>query len=63
MIKVDQVLTCECYQAVLALKENNTWMIEEKNLEVVEALKTIELVEGEPTKVTKVGMSLDPSTK
>ena len=49
--------------AVLALKENHTWMIEEKNSEVVEALETIELVEGESTKVTKVGTSLDPLTK
>lgn len=38
-------------------------MIEEKNSKAVEALETIELIEGEPTKVTKVGISLDPSTK
>ena len=38
-------------------------MIDEKNSEVVEALETIKLVEREPTKVTKVGMSLDPSMK
>lgn len=41
----------------------DTWMIEEKMPEVVEALETIELVEGEPTKTTKVGMNLDISTK
>ena len=63
VIKGDQVLVRECYQAVIASKENHTWMIEEKNSEVVEALETIKLVEGEPTKVTKVGMSLDPSMK
>ena len=63
MIKEDQVLAHECYQAVMASKENRTWMIEEKNSEVVETLETIKLVEGEPTKVTKVGMSLDPSMK
>ena len=48
---------------VLILKENHTWTIEEKNLEAVEALETIELVEGELMKVTKVGTSLDPLTK
>ena len=29
-VKGDQVLARECYQAVLAAKENHTWMIEEK---------------------------------
>ena len=38
-------------------------MIEEKSSEVVEALETIELVEGEPMKETNVGTSLGPSTK
>ena len=32
----------ECYQAVLVLKENHTWMIEEKTPEVTKALETIE---------------------
>jgi len=59
-IKGDQVLARECYQAVLASKANHTWMIKEKNSKVVKALETIELVEGELTKVTKVGASLDP---
>lgn len=31
--------------------------------EVLEALETIELVEGEPTKTTKVGTNLDISTR
>ena len=53
----------ECYQAVLASKENHTWMIKEKNPEVVEALETVKLVEGELMKVTKVGMNLTISTK
>ena len=57
------MLARECYQAVLASKANHTWMIKEKNSEVVKALETIELVEGELTKVTKVGTGLDPSTK
>ena len=63
VIKGDQVLARECYQAVLDLKENHTWMIEEKSSEVVEALETTELVEGEPMKETNVGTSLGPSTK
>ena len=29
-VKEDQVLARECYQSVLAAKENHTWMIEEK---------------------------------
>ena len=42
----------ECYQAVLTSKENHTWVIEEKTLEISEKLETIELVEGDPTKTT-----------
>ena len=38
-------------------------MIEEKTLEVMEALETIRLVEEEPMKTTKVGMNLDLLTK
>ena len=33
-------------------------MIEEKEKEKVEALETIELANGEPTKTTRVGMTL-----
>ena len=29
-VKGDQVLARECYQVVLAIKENHTWMIEDK---------------------------------
>ena len=57
------MLARECYQAVLASKENHTWMIEEKTPEVMEALETIKLVEGELTKTTKVGTNLNPLTK
>jgi len=39
------------------------WMIKEKTPEVMEALETIKLVEGEPTKTIKVGTNLDPLTK
>ena len=34
-------------------------MIEEKTPEITEKLETIELVEGDPTKTTQVGMSLN----
>lgn len=38
-------------------------MIEERSSKVVETLETIELVEGGPMKLSKIGMNLDPSTK
>ena len=62
-IRGDQVLAQERYQAVLLLKENHLWIIKEKTLEVMEALETIELVEGDPTKTTQVGTNLDPQAK
>ena len=52
------MLARECYQAMLAVKENHTWMIEEKEEEKVEALETMELVDGKPTRTTKVGTTL-----
>ena len=51
-IKGDPVLARECYQAVLASKENHTWTIEEKTSEIIEKLETIELVEGSLEKTT-----------
>ena len=57
------MLARECYQAVLASKENHTWIIEDKMQEIIEKLETIELVEGDPTKTTRVGTSLNPQTK
>ena len=64
-VEGDQVLARECYQAVLAAKENHTWMVEEKEEEKVEALETVELVDEEPIKTTKVGttMSVDMKKK
>ena len=53
----------ECFQAVLASKENHTWTIEEKTPEIIEKLETIELVEGSPTKTTQIGTNLSPRTK
>ena len=49
-VKGDQVLARECYQVVLAVKENHTWMIEENEENKVEALETVKLVEGEASK-------------
>ena len=62
-IKGDQVLARECYQAVLASKENHTWTIEEKLPEIVEKLETVELAEGSPPKTTQIGTNLSPRTK
>ena len=57
-VKGDQVLARKCYQAVLAGKENHTWVIEEKEEEKMEALEMVELVEGEADKTTKIGTTL-----
>ena len=46
------MLARECYQAILALKENHTWIIEEKMPKIVEKLETVELVKGDPIKTT-----------
>ena len=53
------MLARECYQAVLASKENHTWIIEEKMPEIAKKLETFELVEGDPIKTTQVGTSLN----
>ena len=62
-VKGDQVIVRECYQAVLAAKENYTWMIEEKEKEKVEALKIVELVDVEPMKTTRVRTTMNADTK
>ena len=48
---------------MLAAKENHTRMIEEKEEDKVEALETVELVEGETTKTTKIGTTLSPEMR
>jgi len=48
---------------VLAAKKNHTWMIEEKEEDKVEALETVELVEREATKTTRIGMMLSPEIR
>ena len=64
-VRGDQVLARECYQVVLATKENHTWMIEEREEDKVEALETLELVEGEENKTTRIGtmLSLEMRTR
>ena len=62
-VKGDQVLARECYQAVLAGKENHTWMIEEKEEDGIEALETVELVEGNANKTTKIRTTLSPEMR
>ena len=62
-VKGDQVLARECYQAVLAAKENHTWMIEEKEEGKMEALETVELAEGEANKTTKIRTTLSPEMR
>ena len=62
-VKRDQSLTSECYQAILAAKENHTWMIEEKEENKMEALETITLTEGEITKTTRIGTTLSPEMR
>ena len=53
----------ECYHAVLAAKENHTWMIEEKEEDKMKALETVELAEGEVNKMTKIGTMLSPEMR
>nr|XP_023884357.1 uncharacterized protein LOC111996604 [Quercus suber] len=62
-VKGDQVLARECYQAVLAAKENHTWTVEEEEEEKVEALEVVELIEGEVTKTTRIGTTLSPEMR
>ena len=59
-VKGDQVLARECYQAVLTAKENHTWVIEEKEMNEMEALETVVLADDKTTKTTRIGMTLSP---
>ena len=62
-VRGDQVLARECYQAVLAAKENHTWTIKEKEEDTIEALEEVELMEGKTTKTTRIGMTLSLEMK
>ncbi|XP_075654839.1 uncharacterized protein LOC142625009 [Castanea sativa] len=59
----DQLLAKECYQAVLASKENHAWVVEEEPGKPTQELEEVCLVEGDATKVTKVGARLDSNLK
>ena len=48
---------------MLAAKESDTWMIEEKEEDKVEALETVELIEGETAKATRIGTALSPEMR
>ena len=62
-VKGDQLLARECYQTVLATNENHTWMIEEEEEKKIEAFETVELIDGELTRTTKIGMNLSTQMK
>ena len=62
-VKGDQVLARECYQAVLAAKENHTWVIEEKDKDKVEVLEMVELADGQATKTIRIGTTLSPGMR
>ena len=56
-VRGDQILARKCYQAVLATRENYTWIIgEEENK--VEALEIVALVEDRTAKTTRIGTTL-----
>ena len=57
-VKGDQILARECYQAVLATKENHTWVIEEEGENKMEALEIVALIEDELTKTMRIGTTL-----
>ena len=64
-ISGDQVLVRECYQAVLALGENHTWMIDKPKLvhESSEVPQEVEVVPGDSSKVLKISSALSASKK
>ena len=62
-VKGDQGLARECYQAVLAAKENHTWVIEEKEVNEMEALEIVTLARDETDKTTRIGMTLSPEMR
>ena len=61
-VRGDQILARECYQAVLATRENHTWMIGEEESKV-EALETVALVEDGTTKTTRIRTTLSPEMR
>ena len=61
-VRGDQILARECYQTVLAMRENYTWMIGEEESKV-EALETVSLVEDGTTKTTRIRTTLSPEMR
>ncbi|XP_023896569.1 uncharacterized protein LOC112008473 [Quercus suber] len=59
----DQLLVRECYQAVLASKENHVWVVEEESKESSQELEEVHLVDRETKKVTKVRTGLSTALK
>ena len=57
-VKGDQVLARECYQAVLAAKENHAWVIEEKEVNEMEALEMVTLDRDKTDKTKWIGTTL-----
>ena len=62
-IRGDQLLAQECYQTILASKENHAWVVEEEPKKPAKDLEDVKLVEGDLTKVTKVRGELDSTLK
>ena len=53
----------ECYQVILATRENHAWMVEEEPKKLTQKLEDVNLVKEDATKVTKVGLGLDSDLK
>ena len=47
----------------MVVKENHTWMIEEKGENKMEALEIVILIENETTKTTRIGTTLSPDMR
>ena len=47
----------------MIVKENHTWMIEEKGENKMEALETVIQIENETTKTTRIGTTLSPEMR
>ena len=61
-VRGDQILARKCYQAILATRENHTWMIGEEESKV-KALETVALVKDRTTKTTRIGTTLNPEMR
>lgn len=48
---------------MLASKENHAWLVKEDPEKPAKYLEDVELVEGDPSKITKIGGGLDPPIK